>query len=148
MVFVVNSFFTTKDEYFRVAIAEVCDSFNKMLLLFLFHYLTFLHLFLMILVERVDSLPSNLLHTKLSLLWCTFAYINSIGYHHPSYFTSHPRVTSHWSSPSSLDFDIVTAFQHYHWSSWSLLFFIVTRLLHRYRSTLCSRRKAMDFKLQ
>ena len=29
-----NSSFTTKDEYFRVALAEACDAFNKMLLNF------------------------------------------------------------------------------------------------------------------
>ena len=34
MVFVLNSSFTTKDEYFRVAIAEACEAFNKMLLHF------------------------------------------------------------------------------------------------------------------
>ena len=36
MVLVLNSTFTftTKDEYFRVAIAEACDAFNKMLLHF------------------------------------------------------------------------------------------------------------------
>ena len=34
MVFVLNSSFTTKDEFFRVAIAEACDAFNKMLLHF------------------------------------------------------------------------------------------------------------------
>ena len=33
-VFVLHSSFTTKDEYFRVAIAETCDVFNKMLLHF------------------------------------------------------------------------------------------------------------------
>ena len=34
MVFGLNSSFTTKDEHFRVAIAEACDAFNKMLLHF------------------------------------------------------------------------------------------------------------------
>ena len=34
IVFVLNSSFTTKNEYIRVAIAEACDAFNKMLLHF------------------------------------------------------------------------------------------------------------------
>ena len=49
---------------------------------------------LMIEVEQVDSLSTNLLHTKLSLLSCTFDWL-----------------------PSS----IATAIQHYHWTS-SLVF--------------------------
>ena len=32
MVFVLDSSFTTKDQYFRVAIDEACEAFNKMLL--------------------------------------------------------------------------------------------------------------------
>ena len=32
MVFILNSSFTTKDQYFRVPIDEACEVFNKMLL--------------------------------------------------------------------------------------------------------------------
>ena len=34
MVFVLNSSFTSKDEYFQMAIAEACDAFNKALIHF------------------------------------------------------------------------------------------------------------------
>ena len=34
MIFVLNTSFTTRDNYFRVAIDEACDAFNKMLLEF------------------------------------------------------------------------------------------------------------------
>ena len=134
---------------------------KHLLSLLLFLYLAFIHLFLMTVVQQLVHFLQTSIHTDLSQLWCTFASINSIGYHNPSSFTSHPRVTGHWSSPSSLDFNnrhwsfeslvfIVTAIQHYHWSSWSLVFSIVTRLLHRHWSTLSSREAihGTNFQLQ
>ena len=67
------------------------------------------------LVGQIVSLPSNLLHTKLSLLCCP---VDTIGYHHPLSFTSHPWVTDHWISTSSneLVFFIVTGLLQPHWS--------------------------------